>query len=178
MFSIKSEVCGTEMWKPTVMCRLSQQQEWAPLSVTREAVLTAIWLIGFSAAQEWLSVIWLTIRHGRASELFANELMGSSGGASSLLHLLVFPETFSVQRGCRCKVWDTSFYLVYLSRKEHVTKENVNSMRENVSEFVGNDLKGLLSETPAGDQPVLTACDNFSKHEIKQPHKHKPPPDS
>lgn len=50
-------------------------------------------------------------------------------------------------------------------------KGECNSMRENVSEFVGNDLKGLLSETPTGDQPVLTACDNFSKPEIE----HKPP---
>lgn len=54
-------------------------------------------------------------------------------------------------------------------------KGECNSNRENVSEFVGNDLKGLLSETPTGDQPVLTACDNFSRHEIEQPHKHKPP---
>lgn len=45
------------------------------------------------------------------------------------------------------------------------TTENVS-----VSEFIGTDLKGLLLETPTGDQPALTACDNFSKYEIQQPH--------
>lgn len=124
MLGMKSEVCRWAMWKSTVMYGLSQHQEWAPISVTRVAVLTEIWLIRFSAAQEWLSVIWLTIRHRRGSELFANELTGSTSGASSLLHLLVFQETFSVQHGCKCEVCDTYFDLFYLSRKEHMTKEN------------------------------------------------------
>lgn len=120
---MKREVCRWETCKSTVVCGLLQHQEWAPVSVTRVAVLTEIWLIWFSAAQGRLSEIWLT-RHRRESESFANELTGSSSGASSLLHLLVFQETFSVQRGCRCEVWDTNFDLFYLSRKEQMTKEN------------------------------------------------------
>lgn len=60
----------------------------------------------------------------RGSELFANELMGSSSGASLLLHLLVFQEKFSVQHGCRCEIWNINFSLFYLYRSENVTKEN------------------------------------------------------
>lgn len=38
-------------------------------------------------------------------------------------------------------------------------------MRENVSvsAFTGNIFKRLLSETPTGDQLVLTVCDNLPK---------------
>lgn len=66
--------------------------------------------------------------------------------------------------------------LVLPLQKETYDRES-NSIRENVSasEFIGNDFKGLLSETPTGDQPVLTACDSFSKYKIEQPQKHKKP---
>lgn len=60
----------------------------------------------------------------RGSELFATELMGSSSGASLLLHLLVFQEKFSVQCGCRCEIWNINFSLFCLYRSENVTKEN------------------------------------------------------
>lgn len=56
-------------------------------------------LIQFTVAQEWLSVTWVTIGLRRGSELFANKLMGTSSGESSLLHLLVFQERLSVQCG-------------------------------------------------------------------------------
>lgn len=68
------------------------------------------------------SVMWLTIRHRRGTELFANELTGSSSGACSLLHLLMFQETFSGQCGCRCELWNIKFYLFYLSRKKRMTE--------------------------------------------------------
>lgn len=174
MLSMKREVWGWKMWKSTVLCGFLQRQEWVPISGERVAVLTEIWLIRFSAAQEWLSVIWLTIRHSLGSELFADELTGSSK-ASSLLHPLVFPDTFSVQYGCRCEGWYTNFDLFYFSGNIWQRTKQSKSIKENVpaSEFIGNDLKGLLSETPTGNQPVLTASDNFSKYEIEQAHKHK-----
>ena len=67
------------------------------------------------------------------------------------------------------------FLLILPLQKGTYDEGECNSIRENVSasEFIGNDLKGLLSETPTGDQLVLTACDNFSKYEIEQSHKHK-----
>lgn len=62
----------------------------------RAAVPAEMWLIQFTAAQEWPSATWVTIGLRRGSELFANKLMGSSSGESLLWHLLVFQERLSV----------------------------------------------------------------------------------
>lgn len=71
------------------------------------------------------------------------------------------------------------FFLVLPLQKGACDKGECNSIRENVSasKFIRNDLKGLLLETHriSGYQLVLTACDNFSRYETEQLHKHKTP---
>lgn len=111
---MKSKACRRKLWKTTVMCIVTASRMATNLC-WRVALLTEVLLVWFSEAQEWLSVIWLTVRHRRGSELFVNDLTGSSSRAPSLLGSdLCFNRLFgfSVSEGVKYRIpvftWFTS----------------------------------------------------------------------